>query len=424
MLPIGITEDKYNLVLLVDNINLPAQEQGILYIYCGILVLGFGIPADRSGIRYPSMSRQYQNAARAVDAVLRNGRSLQAHCASLSRVGKTEYALACETLKFVHVIDSLFEACGISAQTLDVDRGMLYVYAYELFFGKRKIQGGGVVKRRLMEHRGPLEEALAKEMRKRGVAGPEGLLDRRIQEFQQLPVYVRVNRIKDPTGTCVQELERTFGACHTDTHIEDLIVLPPQTKGVAQLELVKTGVLIMQDKASCMPSQILGDAWSGGDVVDACAAPGNKTSHVAAILHQRSRGNKENVGKDGPKVFAFDKSPRRAELLARRMAEAGADSIVRCRNEDFTAVDVHSSLFSNVRAVLVDPSCSGSGVCRNLDRVVDRLQDDSAAGNGQQQQRLEQLRAFQISAVLKAFSFPQATTVVYSTCSIYEVYKD
>jgi putative methyltransferase len=382
------------------------------------------------------MSRQYQNAARAVDSVLRNASSLQAHCASQARVGKTEYALACETLKFIHVIDNLFNVCGISAEKLDVDRGMLYVYTYELLFGKGKIQGGGVVKRRLMEQRALLEEALRKELRKQNAAGPQNLLDKRIQEFQQLPVYVRINRIKDPGRSSVAELEQLYGRCPMDQHIEDLVVLPPKTKGLGQLELVKSGILIIQDKASCMPSQILGDAWRNGDVVDACAAPGNKTSHIAAIINQRINAVRDMNLSPHPKIFAFDKSARRAELLGRRMTEAGADSLVECRNEDFTAIDIDDPLFSNVTAVLVDPSCSGSGVCRNLDRVVDRLHDADPAlsetggpascteDRGKLQhdrERLEQLRSFQVRAVLKALSFPHATTVVYSTCSIHEV---
>jgi 16S rRNA C967 or C1407 C5-methylase (RsmB/RsmF family) len=41
---------------------------------------------------------------------------------------------------------------------------------------------------------------------------------------------------------------------------------------------------VLQSKASCIPAQALQPA-AGWHVVDCCAAPGNKTTHVAALLH-------------------------------------------------------------------------------------------------------------------------------------------
>lgn len=39
-------------------------------------------------------------------------------------------------------------------------------------------------------------------------------------------------------------------------------------------------------QASCLPAFILGPV-AGSHVIDACAAPGNKTSHLAAILKNK-----------------------------------------------------------------------------------------------------------------------------------------
>lgn len=56
------------------------------------------------------------------------------------------------------------------------------------------------------------------------------------------------------------------------------------------------------DKSSCFSAEALlgeeacaaatrppggGKEWRGGDVIDACAAPGNKTMHAASLLHRR-----------------------------------------------------------------------------------------------------------------------------------------
>ena len=61
--------------------------------------------------------------------------------------------------------------------------------------------------------------------------------------------------------------------------------------------------------------------------IDACAAPGNKTSHLAAIL-----------GNTGA-VIAFDPDQRRMALLQRLTGKAGATCIA-TRNMSFLEADV------------------------------------------------------------------------------------
>ena len=101
-----------------------------------------------------------------------------------------------------------------------------------------------------------------------------------------------------------------------------------------------------QDKASCFPAHILLSTLHDGvndptlryDIIDACAAPGNKTSHAASLL----AGAKGSAVAGDSNVFAFDKSTRRLALMERRMKEAGADKHVKCRAADFLRVCGHS----------------------------------------------------------------------------------
>ena len=67
---------------------------------------------------------------------------------------------------------------------------------------------------------------------------------------------------------------------HPTPPLTPQVVLPLKSPSFGQHPRTKDGCLIIQDKASCFPSQLLMDAWTGGDVIDACAAPGNKTSHA------------------------------------------------------------------------------------------------------------------------------------------------
>jgi 16S rRNA methyltransferase RsmB/F len=127
--------------------------------------------------------------------------------------------------------------------------------------------------------------------------------------------------------------------------------------------------------------------------------------------------------KDGAKckIFAFDKNPQRARLLQQRMNDAGAQEIVEVSNEDFLGVDVKSAKYKSVSCILLDPSCSGSGVARVLERLLERQGDQNSHSDKQMPVdiRLGKLRTFQLAALRKAMSFPSVEYVVYSTCSIH-----
>ncbi len=356
------------------------------------------------------------NAGKAVSAVM-NGTAMKAYCSRV-KLGKTEFALACETIKYKDIIDDLFERSNINAEILDVNQGLLYVYCYERLFGSVKIQGGGAVKRKLLEHEAELRRHLAELMAEKGAEEAHMLLNRRFKEFTDMPMYVRPNPLKQNQWSSAKDkVFSLYPNSRLDEHIPNLIVVPPPARGLGELPEVKEGALIIQDKASCMPSQLLFDEWKGGDIIDACAAPGNKTSHLAALVSSVQNDLKQI------KITAFDKSRDRWELLTARMKQASADKIVTTCNEDFLAVDLSQERFSGVGAILVDPSCSGSGVVRSLDRVYERVQTDrSSVGGNEEMDRILRLKAFQISVVLKAMSFPSVKVVVYSTCSINEVY--
>ena len=69
-----------------------------------------------------------------------------------------------------------------------------------------------------------------------------------------------------------------------DEHIPDLLLFPPDVQ-FNEDPMYTTGKLILQDKASCFPAYILSPpADDNAVVIDATAAPGNKTSHISALM--------------------------------------------------------------------------------------------------------------------------------------------
>lgn len=193
--------------------------------------------------------------------------------------------------------------------------------------------------------------------------------------------------------------------------------------------LLLNGTIILQDKASCFPAHILNPP-RGAHIIDACAAPGNKTSHLASLI-----GNQGSI-------FAFDQDAKRLGTLQMLSRRAGCSSI-EAIHQDFLKVNPNDAKYKNVEYILLDPSCSGSGIVSRLDHLVEEHEQQQQQQKQQQKQqksrdslnpspvetspetlqnqRLESLADFQYNAIIHAFKFPSIKRVVYSTCSRHEI---
>ncbi|XP_071876755.1 nop2/Sun-like domain containing protein 5 [Bombus fervidus] len=178
-----------------------------------------------------------------------------------------------------------------------------------------------------------------------------------------------------------------------DFHISELLIFPPGTTFYDHPGY-QSGEILLQDKASCLPSQLL-NPEPGSTVLDLCAAPGMKSSHLAAIM--RNKG----------KIYAVEIDERRYKTLCEQVRITNA-TCVETVNKD--ALILNPNEYRNVEYILVDPTCSGSGM---LDRRI-------VHGNEKcDPQRLKQLQAFQVFILRHALlNFPNVKRIVYSTCSI------
>jgi putative methyltransferase len=105
--------------------------------------------------------------------------------------------------------------------------------------------------------------------------------------------------------------------------------------------------------------------------------------------------------------------------LQNTIRRSGANNIETI-NGDFLDIDSNDPSYAEVRAILLDPSCSGSGIStERLDHLLPSHsrgnQDDASTSS-----RIRKLSAFQRKALSHALSFPSVERVVYSTCSIHQ----
>ncbi|KAK9968455.1 hypothetical protein ABG768_002780 [Culter alburnus] len=325
---------------------------------------------------------------------------------------KQLFALVCETQKYSSVLQEIIDSTKLLKET------KLWIYlakvlVYDLLIG-HGVKCGGAWKTMMLKHRSRLQSALARIKVKRKVSRNQDLLPSSFQQTQDnvIPRYVRVNTLKTTlddvidylkregfsyqgTAMCLEDLDHLTGKTFLcDLHLKDLLVFSAKTDFHDHF-LYKAGHIILQDKASCLPAFLLNPPV-GGHVIDACAAPGNKTSHLAAIM--------KNKGK----LFAFDLDAKRLSTMSTLLLRAGV-TCHQLANQDFLKVDPQSSEYKEVEYILLDPSCSGSGMVCLRDEVSEPQEDG----------RLQALAAFQLHCLNHALQFPQVQRVVYSTCSIH-----
>ncbi|KAG8470226.1 hypothetical protein KFE25_008647 [Diacronema lutheri] len=288
-----------------------------------------------------------------------------------------------------------------SAPNAELARAAARLFAYELLLGQGLHRRPG---RSAPEVRSALALVLKRRQQLKAAFAALGPAARSRTPPPKLPRYVRVNTLKATVEQVEAALARVHPSVCRDPHVPALLRLPPGTDVHAH-ELVASGRAILQDKASCMPVLAL-RARPGWRCVDACAAPGNKTTQLAAAVGARGR------------IVAFERDARRAELLSRRVGEAGAHAIVEVRHADF--LSARPADHRRVRALLVDPTCSGSGIVGRLGAPDEGESADTNGGDASAPaERIAALAAMQQRVLCHALSFPRATVVVYSTCSVH-----
>ncbi|XP_004840133.1 probable 28S rRNA (cytosine-C(5))-methyltransferase isoform X3 [Heterocephalus glaber] len=334
---------------------------------------------------------------------------------------KQLYALVCETQRYSAVLDAVIASAGLLRAEKKLRPHLAKVLVYELLLGKGFRGGGGRWKPVLGRHQARLKAELARLKVHRGVSRNEDLLEvgSRLGPASQVPRFVRVNTLKTCPDDAVDYFKRKgFSYQGRASSLEDLralkgkhffldpllpelLVFPAQTD-LHEHPLYQAGHLILQDKASCLPAMLLAPP-PGSHVIDACAAPGNKTSHLAALL--KNQGSVLSPRK----IFAFDLDAKRLASMATLLARAGV-SCCELAEEDFLAVSPSDTRYARVQYILLDPSCSGSGMLsRQLEEPGAELPS---------KERLCALAAFQLRALCHALTFPAVQRLVYSTCSL------
>ena len=238
-----------------------------------------------------------------------------------------------------------------------------------------------------------LPSFLTQQLEKHYAAADSARIAAGIEAAAARPVTLRANTLKTPRDEVARALDAAAIAHAGVSWYEDAFVLEGvRERAVWDLPLYQQGGVYLQSLSSMMPPLVLG-AQPGEDVLDMCAAPGGKTSEIAALTANRAH------------LTACEMKAPRAEKLAYNLEKLGVTSanIMRIdarRLDEFFSFD----------RILLDAPCTGTGTVRAGDTRAEKRLTPPLLQKVTRSQRALLDRAL---TVLKP-----GGTLVYSTCSI------
>jgi len=169
-----------------------------------------------------------------------------------------------------------------------------------------------------------------------------------------------------------------------------------RVKGIGSIsadKLYRGGFYSVIGQSSLLAAEAVG-AKQGMRILDACAAPGGKSCHMAERMQGTGR------------VVAWDIHPHRVELIRSQAARLSLENI---RPVEHDAAVPQSNMNETYDAVLIDAPCSGLGVSHDKPDARYRLTPERLAELVDTQYRI-------LSACAPLAK--RGGTLVYSTCTI------
>ena len=205
---------------------------------------------------------------------------------------------------------------------------------------------------------------------------------------------LRANRIRSDAAAVRAALEGAGIAVRGVSWSGDAMILEnAREDAVTPLSVYENGEIYMQSLSSMIPPIVL-NPKEGENILDMAAAPGGKTTQIAAMT-----GNKAQI-------TACERHAARAERMKYNLQKQGA-SRVSVMNIDSRQLD---DMFRFDR-ILLDAPCSGSGTLQLSENSRARFTKDY----------LEKIAKTQEALLIKAIGLLRpGCEMVYSTCSILE----
>lgn len=239
---------------------------------------------------------------------------------------------------------------------------------------------------------GEIPQLLVEELPKHYGADVEARIHTGFDVAQKRPVTLRANTLVATRDEVALALNQAGLSWHEVPWYEDAFVLPDASeRSVWELPIYQDGKIYLQSLSSMIPPLVLAPRPKA-DVLDMCAAPGGKTSQMAALCSKAH-------------ITACEMSVPRAEKLEHNLNKLSIHNVnvMRC---DARRLDK----FFSFDQILLDAPCTGTGTVRAGDGRACKHVTSALLTKVMKSQRALLDRALD---VLKP-----GGELVYSTCSI------
>lgn len=206
---------------------------------------------------------------------------------------------------------------------------------------------------------------------------------------------VRLNPLRGSTRATLAELQSAGWHGEPVAWAADCYTMTSAPEIVRDSQAATEGRAFIQNAASWLPVLAL-DPQPGDAILDVCAAPGGKTSHIAAITNNQAA------------ITANDNSRPRLAKMRANFARLGVTS---AETTLFDATQIARKLDGQqFNKILLDAPCSGEGMM-HLDR-----DKDFATWSVAHIKRLQQLQKKVLAQAWHLLA--PGGTLVYSTCTM------
>ena len=206
---------------------------------------------------------------------------------------------------------------------------------------------------------------------------------------KQRVVTLRINTIKSNKESVKQKLQEAGIETEDVSWYQDgLIIKKVREEEIKKLDIYENGEIYLQSLSSMLPPIIL-EPKEGENILDMAAAPGGKTTQIAAITQNKAF------------ITACEKNKIRSERLKYNLQKQG----VGCVNVMLEDARKLSDFFSFDK-ILLDAPCSGSGTMSIFDASFNKELIDRSSKTQEELLR----KALKI--------LKPGGEMIYSTCSI------
>jgi len=234
---------------------------------------------------------------------------------------------------------------------------------------------------------------------------PRDLVDKFFAEFGQDKTRAIFESLDQPSSSSLRvnesqiSFEKEFDKLSKDIPLEKSIIadtaMLAKTGNFAQSPDFKEGLITIQDESSQLVAPNM-EITGSETILDACAAPGGKTLHMAEYL-------------DSGKIIALDLYDHKLDLIKENAKRLKLADKIETKKLDASQVNEVFAPESFDR-ILVDAPCSGLGLIR-------RKPDIKYRKNDQDYQNLQKIQLEILRNTGK--SLKKNGIMIYSTCTIF-----